>query len=126
MMVGSVHPDGETVRYEAGKNGEPSWVQREDLLRAVRQIATVSVLSDFWFQGGRHTLTLRFAGLCACNGVSQEACRTVVQTLCTIMKDEEVHDRLGTVATTYETGGRSEAGRMAFGTDQPVRLRESG
>lgn len=101
-MVGSVHPDGETVRYEAGKNGEPSWVQREDLLRAVRQIATVSVLSDFWFQGGRHTLTLRFAGLCACNGVSQEACRTVVQTLCTIMKDEEVHDRLGTVATTYE------------------------
>jgi putative DNA primase/helicase len=102
MMVGSVHPDGETVRYDAGKDGEPSQVERADLLTAIHQIATVSVLSDLWVPGGRHTLTLWFAGLCACNGVSQEDCLTVVQSLCTIMEDEEARDRLGTVATTYE------------------------
>ncbi|MCJ2122087.1 phage/plasmid primase, P4 family [Methylobacterium sp. J-077] len=102
MMVGSVHPDGEAVRYEAGKDGVPSWVQRDDLLRAVRQIATVSVLSEFWVQGGRHKLALRFAGLCACSEVNQESCLTVVQTLCDITDDEEMDDRIGTVVTTYE------------------------
>ncbi|AYO81304.1 bifunctional DNA primase/polymerase [Methylobacterium brachiatum] len=79
MMAGSEHPDGELVRFEDGKDSQPSWVSREDLLKAVRQIATVSVLSGLWTPGGRHTLTLWFAGLCACNEVSQEvACPHLV------------------------------------------------
>lgn len=102
MMAGSEHPDGELVRFEAGRDGEPSWVSREDLLKAVRQIATVSVLSGLWIQDGRHNLALWFAGLCACNGVSQEACETVIRTVCSIMDDEEAGDRLRTVATTYQ------------------------
>lgn len=102
MMAGSEHPDGELVRFEAGKDQEPSWVSRQDLLKAVRQIATVSVLSGLWNPLGRHNLSLWFAGLCACNGVSQEACETVIRTVCAIAGDEEGDDRLEAVATTYQ------------------------
>lgn len=68
MMPPSIHPDdGETVRFETGKDGEPASCDRETLLIAIRHIATLSVLGEFSIEGGRHNLARQFAGLCACN-----------------------------------------------------------
>lgn len=102
MMPPSIHPDdGQTVRFEAGKDGEPARIERATLLTLLGYVATVSVLSGFWIEGGRHDLALRFAGLCASNGISKEACETVVQTVCAVTGDEELEDRLLAIETTY-------------------------
>ena len=103
MMAGSIHPDdGQTVRFEAGKDGEPARIECTTLITLLGYIATVSVLAGFWTEGGRHDLTLRFAGLCAVNGIGRGACETVMRTVCALMADEESDDRLRTVATTYQ------------------------
>ncbi|MBP1182161.1 putative DNA primase/helicase [Methylobacterium sp. PvR107] len=102
MMAGSIHPDDRhMVRFEAGKDGEPARIESATLLRLVGHIAAVSVLAELWIEGGRHNLALRFAGLCALNGIARKACETVVQTLCAVTSDNEVEDRLLAVETTY-------------------------
>lgn len=108
MMAGSIHPDdGQTVRFEVGKDGEPARIERTRLLTLIGYIATVSVLAGFWTEGGRHDLALRFAGLCASNGIGREACETVVQTVCVITSDDETEDRLLAVETTYSRFAQS-------------------
>ncbi len=103
MMPPSIHPDdGEMVRFEDRKDGSPTACERETLLTAIRQIATVSFLSAFWIEGGRHELAMQFAGLCACSGVAYKACEKIIGALCTITKDEEKEDRLLAVATSYD------------------------
>lgn len=102
MMAGSIHPDdGQTVRFEAGKDGDPTRIERTRLLTLIGHVATVSVLAEFWTEGSRHHLALRFAGLCASNGISKDACESVVQTICAITSDGELEDRLLAVETTY-------------------------
>ncbi|WP_426313806.1 phage/plasmid primase, P4 family [Methylobacterium fujisawaense] len=103
MMPPSIHPDnGEMVRFEEGRSGRPASCDRETLLTAIRQIATVSFLSAFWIERGRHKLAMQFAGLCACSGVDRKACEKIIGTLCSITEDEEREDRLLAVATSYD------------------------
>jgi putative DNA primase/helicase len=127
MMPPSIHPDdGETVRFEHRKNGTPAACDRKTLIAAIRQIATVSFLSEFWLEGGRHDLAMQFAGLCACNGVGRETCEKVVSVVCSIMGDDELDDRLLAVVSTYnrvaakqQVEWRSNLARL-FGSDKTV------
>lgn len=102
MMVGSIHPDdGEVVRFEPDGDGEPVRVDREALMIRVGYVAAVAVLAPYWIKEGRHNLALWFAGLCACRGVSVDACLDMVRALVAITGDDELVDRIRAVETTF-------------------------
>lgn len=102
MMVGSIHPDdGELVRFEPDGDGEPTRVNREALMIRVGYVAAVAVMVPFWKDKGRHNLALWFAALCACRGVSVDACLEMVRTIVAITGDNELVDRIRAVETTY-------------------------
>ena len=108
MTAGSIHPDdGQTVRFETGKDGDPTRIERTRLVTLIGYIATVSVLAGYWIEGSRHDLAMRFAGLCVSNGIDREACETVVTTACTITSDDELEDRLLAIETTYSRFAQS-------------------
>lgn len=102
MMVGSIHPDdGEVVRFEPDGDGEPARVDREALMVRVGYVAAVAVMVPFWKKTGRHNLALWFAALCACRGVSVDACLEMVRALVAITGDDELIDRIRAVETPY-------------------------
>ncbi|MGH1569853.1 phage/plasmid primase, P4 family [Methylobacterium sp. P31] len=103
MAPMSIHPDtGEMVRFEEGKDGEPTLIDREALDVAAKQIAAVSVIGEHWKEGGRHKLALWFAGLCAYHAIDLEVCQTLVRVICLAVHDEEMNDRLRAVEDTYD------------------------
>lgn len=114
MAPMSIHPNnGEIVRFEEGKDGEPAHVDREVLDAAAKRIAAVSVIGEHWNEGGRHKLALWFAGLCAYHGISLEVCQIIVKAICLATNDGELNDRIRAVESTYDS----------FHDDSPIEWR---
>jgi len=60
IFPGSIHESGEPVEWE--RDGEPATIDVAELERAVRWIASGSLLVPFWSEGRRNYLALALAG----------------------------------------------------------------
>jgi AAA domain/Bifunctional DNA primase/polymerase, N-terminal len=69
----SIHPDGEEIRFEPGRDGHPANVQAEVLLAAVAKIAAAALLGRHWpAKGSRNQAFIALAGVLARAGWSLE------------------------------------------------------
>jgi len=79
-------------------NGVGDWVDR-----------LVEAVLPHWTEGVRHMIALGLSGLFCKRGVPEEVARSVVERLAQLAGDQETHDRVLTVFTSYNTA-RSVAG----------------
>jgi len=101
MAPPSVHPDGEPLEWDGGF-GEPSTVDGPVLLRAVRLVATTSLISRYYNPpGARHDWTLALSGFLRNLGLTFEECLKVLQASAAWARDSKVNDREIEVRSTY-------------------------
>ena len=112
----SIHPSGEEIRFEAGKDQSPTQTTFAELLLNVGYIAVSVVLSDIWNLGSRHKIALAFSGFCANNKVGVCTCMKIVGAICDIANDDDYHDRERCVYDTYRNLelGQAVAGEAAL------------
>lgn len=112
----SIHPSGEVIRFEDGKDGPPSASTYEELSTAVHRIAICHLLSRKWRPGTRHDLALAFAGFCASSMVKDIDCLHMIKAVCRIVNDDDVSDRERCVEDSYRNAheGRYVKGASAL------------
>jgi len=106
----SVHPSGEQYTFDS--KGEPAYILKSDLEKAVRKIATACLLARCWNKGQRHHTALALAGTLLRADWGQDEVRHFIASVCIAAGDEEMDDRLRGVTTTAESLG---AGGQATG-----------
>jgi hypothetical protein len=114
----SLHPSGETVRWE--RDGEPGVVSGERLRRAVAKVATVALLARHWpGVGERDEAAKDLAGLLLRGGWAADEVDDFTRLVATIAGDEEWRRRgkaRGTARKLAEgahvTGGTTLASRL--------------
>jgi len=99
MFPPSVHPEGETVEFDTSV-GAPLQMDREQLLKAVGQLAAASLIAKFWVEGSRHNLALALSGWLLRSDWSDEGVNRFILAICEATGDEETKDRLTCVDTT--------------------------
>jgi putative DNA primase/helicase len=121
----SVHPEGEKIQFEPGRDREPARVDAAQLRRAVMYVAAAALLARHWPQkGSRHEAMLALAGAQWHAGWPKEAakkfCQAVYRAVPThdpqalTRSDREVED-------TYTRGAAAlERGEEAKMTGQPT------
>jgi predicted P-loop ATPase len=106
----SSHPEGE-ILFWTEPIGEPATVDCLDLMKAVRLLATASLIARYYAPpGGRHDWCLALAGSLRSLGLTAEEAVKVVGAASDAANDSKTADRLTEVRTTY---AKSE--------DDPVR-----
>jgi Protein of unknown function (DUF3987)/Bifunctional DNA primase/polymerase, N-terminal len=103
IFPGSFHKDtGELIRWY--DEGEPSRVDKEDLLKATRTLAAATLLTRYWpQQGSRQESALALAGALLKAGWSQEETMRFIEVVCAAAGDEEVRQRMKTAPNTLRT-----------------------
>ena len=102
----SVHTkDGQTVRFESGKDGLPSMVDGATLNMAVRYLAVACILAEAWPKqsGNRHNLALAIAGGLLRGGVSKDDATTILHQASKTAGDDEPEDRANAVQDTAKS-----------------------
>ena len=100
MFPPSIHPNGEAIEFV--KDGEPAEVSRDDLIKAVKSIAAVSVLARHWNEGSRHDLAMASGGALAWSKIPRVEAERIIEAVCIAADDGEVKDRLKAVQTSYD------------------------
>ena len=54
VFPGSAHESGEPIEWEPGANGEPAFVDGDELQSAEGKAAAAALLARYWPSGGRH------------------------------------------------------------------------
>ena len=119
IMPGSRHPDGDFYCYYRNGQpvgaeppaGEPTRVDKAELLRLVRWIAAIAVLAPEWGEGSRNTMTLHLSGWLLHGGMAPEEVEEFVRVLCTVAGD----DVEGRVRTAQATAEKFAAGEEVTG-----------
>lgn len=102
MFPPSVHPNGETVRFE--NECEVARVDAETLHRWAGLIAFITVCVRLWpGDGAQHDAALAFAGILKWAEVPEEVAHRVVEAMSSA--DREKADRVRAVQDTYATEG---------------------
>jgi hypothetical protein len=108
MAPGSTHPNGEAVGYAPGATIDPALVDPEDLLRAVSDLALVSLLVRRYApEGCRHSMWLAFAGMWLAGGQDLEDGEELCRFVANAAHDEEADSRVKSFASTL---GKIKAG----------------
>ena len=98
MFPGSVHPSGERVEWANDADVAP--IEGEKLGRAVGLLAFLAVCARFWGgPGTRHECALATAAILRRAQIPEEHAQRYIGELCS--DDEEIDDRMRTVADTY-------------------------
>ena len=101
MAPPSVHPDGEVLGWDADP-GEPPTVEAEALTRAVKLLASASLIARHYAaRGSRHDWCLALAGMLRRRDISEAECRTLLTTAAVWAHDDKVADRLTEIGSTY-------------------------
>ena len=100
LAPGSVHPNGEFIRFEPGGQGEPLTIEYDTMRRGMSKIAAVALLEKWWVIG-RHAMALPLAGLLCRGGMAQDEAETFLRALCAVAGDDEVDNRLACLRDTY-------------------------
>jgi len=102
MAPPSQHPSGEALAWETHDLGTPPTVEAADLTRAVKLVATVSVLARHYNPAGsRHDWCLALAGTLRRRGITEEECITLLGDAAEWAHDDKLTDRLTEVHSTY-------------------------
>lgn len=103
MFPPSVHPSGESVTWY--QEGVPAVADEAKLLDACQKLALASVILRHWpVEGGRHTFALYLSGfLLQTLKWSEEDAAHLIEVVATAAGDNEVSDRVNTVASTLDT-----------------------
>jgi len=103
MFPPSVHPSGESVTWY--QEGVPAVADEAELLDACQKLALASVMLRHWpVEGGRHTFALHLSGfLLQTLEWSEEDAAHLIEVVANAAGDNEVSDRVNTVASTAET-----------------------
>jgi hypothetical protein len=107
----SVHPSGETLRWERGQWAKPKTLPRTTLVQSVAQLAACSLLARHWpGEGARHDVALALAGGLLRNGWDVDEAATFICSAASIGGDDEAEDRRLDVLSTarrLEDGGET-------------------
>jgi hypothetical protein len=95
----SIHPSGEELEWY--QSGEPAEVEFSELLKRVKQLATVVLIARRWGEGRRHSMALALAGWFCRKRFSLEMTKGLISQICRASNDNEVGDRLQAVEDTY-------------------------
>jgi hypothetical protein len=102
MAPPSVHPLGEVVQWETGEPGQPSEVEPALLLRAVRLVATASLVGRYYNpEGNRHEWCLALAGTFRGLGLTEAEAISVVKAAGHLASDAKLDDRIVEIRATY-------------------------
>jgi putative DNA primase/helicase len=106
VYPGSVHPSGEPIEFD--RDGEPTRVDRNQLLSAVKELSAACVLARHWPVGSRHDASLALSGCLVSRGLDQEHAEKFMEAVARAAGDEEVADRVACVRTTIERMKRGQ------------------
>lgn len=86
------------------KDGEPAAIDGTELLHRVAKVAAAAVLAKHYpsTPGSRHDIALALSGLLLRGGMAEQDAAHFVRAVCESAGDEEVEDRVKTVAGTAE------------------------
>ena len=119
VFPGSFHPSGEKIEFENPDNYEPSTSTWKQLKRAASKIAIATELSKVWSPGTRHELTLCTAAKLARLGWTITETSDLIRAIATEANDEELHDRLTAVESTFAA---YDEGREISGEERFIQL----
>jgi hypothetical protein len=101
MAPPSKHPEGEVLAWD-GEIGEAGTVEPQLLLRAVRLLATCSLVSRYYNPpGNRHEWCLALAGVLRQLGLTEDETQVVVEGAALWARDAKLRDRQLEVRSTY-------------------------
>ena len=104
MAPPSTHPNGEPLAWD-GEMGAATKVGSKVLLRAVRLVATTSVVARYYNPpGNRHDWGLALAGTLRRCGVEENECVAIFEEAGKWAHDSKIRDRLTEVHATYSHG----------------------
>ena len=107
MAPGSIHPDGEAIRFDA--EGEPSECDARELLNCVKVLALSAVVLEIWTSGNHHFPALAAAGVMAKAGIDQNLALRAMRALSSLPSGGELKDLEGCVRGTYSRHANGDA-----------------
>lgn len=109
MSPFSIHPCGETVEWES--EGDPAEVDPKGLTRAVRLLATASLIARYYApKGMRHLWNLPLTGVLRNLALTEDEATKCIRAGANLAQDDEIEDRIHIVRATY---ARSEEDALA-------------
>ena len=119
VVPGSVHPSGEPVAWERGKDGDPTPVAGADLVNAVQLVAASALLARYCPNGSRHDTALALGGMFAHSGWVEAQAKLFVQAVARAAGDDEWKDRERAVEDSY---ARRRTGEHVVGFPSLIKL----
>ncbi len=107
LAPGSVHPNGEFIRFEPNGQGEPLTIEYDTMRRGMSKIAAVALLEKWWVVG-RHAMALPLAGLLCRGGMAQDEAESFLRALCAVAGDDEVENRVACLRDTYSKANANQ------------------
>ena len=104
MVPESIHDSGEKVRWDTwdGDRTVVSTVSHEELIKAVKVLATASLMIRYYNgEGARHSWMLAFVGTWRKLGFSESETEKFVRTIARYAKDGKVNDRIEEIRSTF-------------------------
>lgn len=109
MIPPSIHPSGQKLKFTfLDDTATPLYFT--DLQVQVRKIAALSLIARHWRDGIRHNLALGVAGLLMKTDHDEAQSKAIIEAICEVIGDEELHDRLKAVETTFDQPLENVAG----------------
>jgi hypothetical protein len=96
------HESGEEIKHFGDLRQDPATADGRDLTRAVMMIGAAALLARHWARSSRHDAALDLAGGLLRAGWRTDEVENFVKAVCAAAKDEELEDRIRTVADTAE------------------------
>ena len=96
----STHISGEVVEFHT--DGEPGCVERDELLKCVRCVASAALLAIHWKNGTRHKAAMALSGGLLKSGWSLDDTEYFIRAVCIAANDNEVDDRLRALSDTED------------------------
>ena len=117
IVAPSRHPSGDTYIWNGSL--DPASVDGDELAKIVSSIGSAALLARYWNNTTRHDAAMALAGMLLRAGWTEADAKTFIESLATAAGDDEVHDRVRTVADTAQ---RLAAGLEATGAPKLAEL----
>ena len=109
MIPPSIHPSGQKLKFTF-LDDTVTPLNFDDLQVQVRKIAALSLIARHWREGIRHSLALGVAGLLLKTDHDEAQSKEIIAAICKVTGDDELHDRLKAIETTFDQLLESVAG----------------
>ena len=109
MIPPSIHPSGQKLKFTF-LDDTVTPLDFNDLQVQVRKIAALCLIARHWREGIRHSLALGVAGLLLKTDHDEAESKEIIAAICEVTGDEELHDRLNAIETTFDQPLENVAG----------------